>query len=599
MSRDWQGGRWASVLLVVAAACAAAASLSGQEEPGTPPAPTVAAGRSPSVSTPGQVVAGRVTSAADGHPIAHATVSLSRQQQQRNGRRQSGGPNGAGATAQTDAAGRYAFAPQPAGRYTLRASAPGYLASLYLEHRGFSSAVVTDGGVATDDLRFALLPEASLHGRVLDDTGEPVHASITVYRDWAGEVATGNQPVGGTATQIRPAGGTTTDDDGRYEVGNLRPGRYYVAATATPWYAVHARTQPNEDRMPYRTAIDPALDVAYPVTFYPHAVTEGEAVPIALKAGQQAAANMTLQAEQAVTITVQMPPANTAAPGDAQRFPMLFQTVFGNDRGGGASVGGRVGDTVVLSGIAPGHYVVRSFGRGGPAGAETPVDVSAGPGAVTVLPVGTEAAGEVNLTLVTPAGTPVADAIAVELQRIGAGRGGGGSAPESATVTAGAAHFAHLQPGEYRVRVSKGEAAWVVSRVTVSGRAVPSRLLRVDGGTVQGEVVVSEYAPEVDGTVRAPDGKVYAGALVVLVPAGAKTEQDLFRADQSDLDGGYQFNGVVPGDYLLVAIEGGAELGWQSLPALMPYLAHAVPVTVPASGPRVVTLTEAAIVQQK
>lgn len=542
----------------------------------------------------GQVIAGRVTSAADGHPIPNATVVLT-PEAPRSAPRQGPRANSA-ESAQTDAEGRYRFPAQTAGRYTLRATAAGYLASFYLEHEGFNSAVVTGAGLPTEDLRFALVPEASLHGRILDETGEPVRATVTLYREQTagpGELRAED----GEASRFVAAGGTQADDDGNYDFSNLQPGRYYVAAKASPWYAVHQPPQVNEDRMPYRTSIDPALDVAYPLTFYPHATTESGAVPIPLKPGARATANLLMQAEHAVTLTVQLPPSDLSAPNSAPAIPSVFRKVFGTEESAGAQWSGRNGDAVIMTGLAAGQYVVRSYGRRrGPPDDEVPVDLTGGSSTATMsAPQGT--ATDVQMAVRTATGTALPDPPEISLQRIGGPRG---TSPMSADkVEAAVSHFAAVPPGDYRVRVSSDGTPWTVNRLSVNGKVLPSKLLRLGGGTVTAEVVASHYTPELQGVARTADGRVHAGALVVLVPAGADSGEDLYRADQSDLDGGFRFSNVVPGNYLLVALDNAWELNWRESAALMPYLPHALPVTVASSGPRVLSLPDSAVVQQK
>ena len=554
-----------------------------------PPAPS----RAPSAEPAGEVIAGRVTSAADGRPLSNATVTLNPQSAP-GGRRQ-GSAARQSQTARTDAEGRYRFPSQPAGRYTLRASAAGYLGSLYLEHEGYSSAIVTGAGVPTDDLRFALVAEASLHGRVLDEGGEPVHANLTLYRDMSDERGAANAASSATE-RFRVAAGVQADDDGGYEFPNLQPGTYYVAASASPWYAVFARPSGDEEHLPYRTSIDPALDVAYPVTFYPHATTESGARPIALKAGQRATANLLMQAERAVTLTVQVPPLDAAGQNGAQPFPVLFHKVFGSDQPSGSQMTGRTGDTITVSGVAPGQYVMRAFGRGGPSAEETPVDLSTGSGNVTMHALSVTA-GDVRLAMHTPNEGAVPESVQVNLQRVGQRREPVQQMPGK--MEQGVVPFANVPSGDYRIRVFSDGNAWNVSRLTVGGKVVPSKLLHVDGGTVQAEIVCSSYAPELDGVVHTRDGKPHAGSLVLLVPAGADSSDDLYRSDQSDLDGSFQFSNVLPGNYLLVAIDDDWKLNWTSPAALMPYLTHALPVTVSTSGPRIVLLKEGVVGQQK
>ena len=161
----------AAVVLLLAPGCGRDSATAQTAATTNPPAASPGAG---------QTIAGRVVSSVDGHPLHNARVTLA--PQLRTGRR--AGPQAAPPlTALTDAEGRYRMAAPTAGRYTLRATAPGYLNSLYLQHEDFSSAVVTGTALPTDDLGFALVPEASLHGRILDDTGEPVRATVMLYRD--------------------------------------------------------------------------------------------------------------------------------------------------------------------------------------------------------------------------------------------------------------------------------------------------------------------------------------------------------------------------------------------------------------------------------
>ncbi len=554
----------------------------------------VTPGRLPAAASGVQAVSGRVVSAADGHPIANATVTLNAEQRNASSRRGVPQP-GQSQTAQTDSEGRFRLPPQPAGRYALRASAAGYLGTLYLEHEGFSSAIVIGAGVPTDDLRFTLVAEASLHGRVLDDTGEPVRATMMLFRD-GGDDPGARGAEANASPRFRPAGSMQADDDGRYEFQELQPGRYYIAANATPWYAVHARPQANEDRMPYRTSTDPALDVAYPITFYPHATAEAGATPIVLKAGQRAAANLLMQAEHAVTLTVQLPSVDAGPQSGIQRYPVLFQKVFGNDQASGAQMSGRVGDALILSGIAPGQYEMRSFGRGGNQFEGIPVNLSTGSATVAMQAGSPSNSGDVLMALRTSGGAAISDAVEVELQRIGSSRN---ATPVFGKAEQGSARITGVEAGDYRVRLRGEGTTWNVSRLTVNGKVVTSKVLHVDGSSVSAEVVCTQYSPEVDGTVHAADGKPHAGSLVVLVPAGTDTNEDLFRADQSDLDGGFHFAGVLPGNYLLVAIDNDWKLNWHDPAALMPYLTHALPVTVAGSGPRQVTLHEAAIAQQR
>jgi hypothetical protein len=50
--------------------------------------------------------------------------------------------------------------------------------------------------------------------------------------------------------------------------------------------------------------------------------------------------------------------------------------------------------------------------------------------------------------------------------------------------------------------------------------------------------------------------------MVVLVPRNPEANGDLFRRDQSDLDGSFALHKVIPGPYTVCAIENGWDLDW-------------------------------------
>ena len=91
-------------------------------------------------------------------------------------------------------------------------------------------------------------------------------------------------------------------------------------------------------------------------------------------------------------------------------------------------------------------------------------------------------------------------------------------------------------------------------------------------------------------------GRGFAGAMVVLVPKDPEGHRDLFRRDQSDLDGTFSLYGVVPGSYYLVAIENGWDLDWSQSTVIAAYAKHGRSIEVHDLG-KPMSLTEAIAVQ--
>ena len=66
-------------------------------------------------------------------------------------------------------------------------------------------------------------------------------------------------------------------------------------------------------------------------------------------------------------------------------------------------------------------------------------------------------------------------------------------------------------------------------------------------------------------------GKPVSGAMIVLVPKDSEADRELFRRDQSDLDGSFSLPNVIPGTYTACAIEDGWDLDWSTLGVITPY----------------------------
>ena len=175
----------------------------------------------PQTSSAGTItrIAGTVVSKVDGHPLARARVTVRDAKDAHKFEFQV-----------TSEDGTFQFTGVPAGKYSLTGTKRGFITASYDQHEQFSTAIVTGAGLDTETLTLRLAPAAIISGKVLNESGEPVrHATVTVYfEDHSSGV-----------DQIRQARGTQTDDLGAYEITPLRPGTYFLSASAKPWYAIH------------------------------------------------------------------------------------------------------------------------------------------------------------------------------------------------------------------------------------------------------------------------------------------------------------------------------------------------------------------------
>ncbi|HXN52834.1 MAG TPA: carboxypeptidase-like regulatory domain-containing protein [Candidatus Acidoferrum sp.] len=140
-----------------------------------------------------------------------------------------------------------------------------------------------------------------------------------------------------------------------------------------------------------------------------------------------------------------------------------------------------------------------------------------------------------------------------------------------------------LPPGSYDLLVGQPPAA-AVKTLSATGAKVTGRSLEIgEGQDVKLSVVLSRGTGRVTGFAL-KGGKPVDGVMVVLVPELPEHNLVLFRRDQSDSDGSFNLNGVVPGNYTVVAIENAWELDWFQPSVIKKYLAGGEAVRVQADS---------------
>lgn len=494
-------------------------------------------------------ISGVVVSATTGQSLEGAEV-----------RAQSVGPGGAMAETTTDAEGRFVLAGLPAAKYLLSASRHGFITAPYDDHDGFSTAIVTGNGLVSGGLTFRLLPQATIEGTVTDDFGDPVqHAEVSLYRREMRDVP----------GKIVRHGMIMTDDLGIYEFERLAPGDYYIAVSATPWYAT--RPQPVRDAQgnTIAEATRSPLDVAYPLTFFDGVTDSDSATPIRLKGGDEAKADFVLYPVPAVHLSVRVP---TGRRGQGISAPMIWQTAFG----GRVVVNptGYIYNRVwTLAGIAPGHYEIQFRGPDGTVRSIPNVDTASAADAVIDASQATRLA-DVSGQVALADGEKLPNRVAIALQPLNGTSTNGVSLNGDGTFT-----LHGVAPGTYEFRAVTPIAPLAVVQMLASGAAVHGRMLTVGAQPVTLAAILAEGSSTVTGFAES-GGRRAPGVLVLLVPRNPAAGSDRFRRDQSDSDGSFALNDVTPGQYTLVAIEDGWTLDWARPEVIARYLAKGRQLTV-------------------
>ena len=160
----------------------------------------------------------------------------------------------------------------------------------------------------------------------------------------------------------------------------------------------------------------------------------------------------------------------------------------------------------------------------------------------------------------------------------------------------GESKFVHVPPGKYTLLAASPNADYAVTHIVMGGTPSRGHTLELPAGSsIEGTVMLVTGSGRVEGFAKRA-GKGVAGAMVVLVPKDIEANSEWLRRDQSDLDGSFSLINVIPGDYVLVAIDDGWDLNWSQPGIMAHYLEQGQKVSVSAG---VIQLKEAAAVQLK
>jgi protocatechuate 3,4-dioxygenase beta subunit len=530
-------------------------------------------------------IAGKVVSSTSGAPLPQTRVTIS-----------SVADRSVAGSLLTAADGAFEFKQLAPGKYSLQAARRGFIDSFYDQHERFNSAIVAGGDVDSEHLIFRLVPQAVLAGRVVDEAGEPIRrANVTLYRQ--------NQSMGvGLISRFRV---DRTDDRGTYEFADLPAGNYFLSVNARPWYALSARSIPNGDGTVTTPEVPPSFDVTYPTTYYPDTTESDEASPIPLRGGERLTADIHMLPVPALRILVRMP-------SDPQRGfgpPMLIKKEFDATRNVTNQLMTSVGDPsegrpqnfsmlgaglMELTGIPPGKYTVmmRDYGAGPMAGAMTEVDLNRS--GQELDPLAGEPVSSAKLTVQIPGEPRPPEGLMVILR-----------APDHKVVSSapvdpnGEAQLPGVPPGKYAVIAASPSRDYAVVRIATGGNQTTGHGLDITAGsTVEATVTLVRGAGTLEGFAKSK-GKGAAGAMVVLVPQDPEAGNELFRRDQSDQDGSFSLQTVVPGQYTIVAIENGWDLNWSQPGVIAHYMPQGKKVTVGTGAQGVVHLSEPVEVQPR
>ena len=482
----------------------------------------------------------------------------------------------------TDEQGRFDVSVASAGAWRLTARARGYVTQALDAHENFSSDVVLTAEAPAYDVVFPLMPNSSIIGTVVDEASEPIRGARVTLQAVASEDSDNGQDL------PTARGGTVTDDRGHYELPNLAPGDYRVGVQAQVWYATSGQSS-----RPQTGPADPSLDLVYPVTWFPGVTDPASAATVTLHGGDSGAADFHLVPIAAVHLRLSQPaPAAGTGPNgrpvQGQGALPQIRPVTSNGAFGGMPppvITSYSGGQVDTGGLSPGLYQVDWPVADGSGERSSLIQITANSGRsldINSAIVGVHLTLKIDGTGARNAGQIIFVDVSNPLNvfRVGemgrpvrGNRSGGESAAREQRPDLGI----DVLPGRYRVILS-GDRNQYLTGITATGAEAAGALVTVHGDASL-TLHVTSGKPSITGFVRY-QGKPSVGAQVLLIPAtfGEPESLTTVRRDQTNTDGSYDLEEVIPGQYILIAIDHGWQVNWNDPATLRMYLMHGIPL---------------------
>lgn len=513
---------------------------------------------------------GRVIVRGTGHPVANARLVAAKV----------GGALEDYRTTTSDTSGRFVISDLAPGSYRVHGDAAGYLRS---EHGRTPVAPAGTPITLTDraapEVVVMMTPTGVIAGRVTD-RGRPaqnvwVRALKPTYRD------------GQRFLSVEEY--AATDDRGDYRLFDLPPGSYYVSAIpagrprlegdtlVTPALLSNANNNQGAIRTPattgnitaaaFESGVSPA--VYYPGTTDPSGATAVEIAPGA------AALAIDLAVTRSATFHVRGRIETQGLAG----APGIRVSVFPRESGTAPAIQPveATAGTFDLPGVPPGRYYVSAQALPAPGERAAPLIITRTPievldrdvdGVIALLQPGVTISGRVLVD-----GAPPAAGQSLSVQLAGINGLPGSSALR--LDAEGGFTLNNVAIGEYRWRLLPLGAGprnppWART-ATFGPDDVSKRLISIgpDAASRKFEIGISTRTAILEAMVIGERQKPLSGVLVIAVPDPARrVHSDAWRSGVTGDDGKVQFEGMVPGDYLLFATETIPAEAWQD-PAVL------------------------------
>ncbi len=470
----------------------------------------------------------------------------------------------------TAADGAFEFDGMTAGDVAITVRKPGYFsAEEYFPESVGKQKVHLAPNLQPIELR--LYPEAVIYGRLTNEEGRPLEGmTVQIVRAAAK----------GAAGRNKSLPSTTSNENGEYRLAELRPGSYLISVS---------QIQKMNAAFPVAMFQTVKLRSGYPTSFYPGVTDRTQATPVRLTPGKKVQADLRLPSRPLYRISGSVQGASGAGPivvvivGQSDVSPVAAAVVApGLNR-------------FVLEGVPAGSYFLGAVQEPAPGAEEQKtginrVEVTQNVDAAAIVlsekkPIEVRfryentQPGEIYFPLARQFASLVRTDVPMPIELFSAALIANSRSPEEGAAIS-------LEPGTYRAVLNEQPNQCVAAVRSGASDILNEGLLVTAGAPVEPiEVLVRGDCARVQGTVSKEAQPVMGR--VLLIPENEPRRGISMAADS---DGAFRFQGLVPGTYFVVALDGADDLDPADAETLAKVKSLATEVDVDASAATKVSL---------
>jgi hypothetical protein len=452
-------------------------------------------------------------------------------------------------SAVTDAEGRFKIDDVKSGTYRVAYDHAGFV-DAEKRHHGDGMLLSLEPGREVKDLLFHMMPAAVIMGKVLDSDGDPV-AKV--------DVAAIPYPSKVHGTE---SAGAVTNELGEFRIGGLPPKRYLLVAQ--PVFEL-ARAVQSARKVEKDTPV-------YATTYYPSAIVENQAIPLALRAGDEVQANIALVLVHSFRVRGEV----TNLPAGTSEASLILRPLDDNFMAAIELWSADKDGHFEIRQVLPGSYRVLLVLSGGGTSRTVRGDpiIQVTNGDIDGLRIVPLANGDIRGQFRMDNGKRI-DWSQVSVGLYSGQRRPQGSmiesgdgfesiywddlSPRAAVKSNGSFEVKEVPADTYRLQVKASSDALrdcFVKAVNLDGRDVSDSGFTGTGAGQVLDIVVSPSGATIEGVV--PDDNHHPASYikVVAIPDSKRRErQDLYQEATTDSRGHFSLRGLNPGEYRIMALD--------------------------------------------